>query len=65
MEHPLSKMSELERLEMELEWDAVVEEMELEQKLGDAGFAFSHKMFKEAYSRGYVKLRDCKKFTLS
>ena len=58
--HPLSLMNDIERIEMSLEWDAVVEEMSLHAALGAQGFEFSRKMFIEAYSRGYVKARDAR-----
>jgi len=56
--HPISLMNDIERIEMVLEWDALVEEMSLTQVLGQQGFEFSRKMFTEAYSRGYVKARN-------
>ena len=48
-------MSNLELIEMELEWQELVDEMDLVKKLGPQGFEFSHKMFNKAYSRGYMK----------
>ena len=53
--HPLEQMSGLEKLEMQLEWEALVEKMNLTTVLGEKGFEFSTKMFKEAYSRGFIK----------
>jgi hypothetical protein len=61
--HSFSLMNEIEKLEMSLEWEALVEEMSLHTSLGERGFEFSHKMFIEAYSRGYVKARDAKTFS--
>ena len=55
--HPLSKMTELELLEMELEWNKLVQTMKLEEVLGPKGFEFSRKMFREAYSLGYMKAK--------
>lgn len=56
--HPIQMMTELELLEMELEWQSLVDKMNLTTLLGDAGFDFSAKMFKEAYSIGYVKAKS-------
>lgn len=55
MNHSIESMSNMEKLEMEAEWLSLSEEMDLANTLGPKGFAFSHKMFIEAYSRGYVK----------
>lgn len=57
MNHPVQEMSEIELLEMETEWLSLVDEMKLETTLGAQGFQFSLKMFREAYTRGYVKGR--------
>ena len=53
--HPLNEMDVLEKLEMELEWDDVVDVMKLQEILAPRGFDFARKMFIEAYSRGYMK----------
>ena len=53
--HPLHSMPELHKLEMQLEWEALVQEMNLTTVLGKQGFEFSRKMFIEAYSRAYAK----------
>jgi hypothetical protein len=57
-EHPITKMDDIARLEMELEWQALVEEMNLTKVLGQQGFEFSKKMFIEAYSRAFGKLKN-------
>ena len=38
--HQHSKMSNLELIEMELEWQELVDEMDLVKKLGPQGFEF-------------------------
>jgi len=50
----------MELLEMEAEWLSLVDEMKLTTILGVQGFQFSMHMFREAYTRGYMKGKGAK-----
>lgn len=45
--HPYNKMTEIELIEMNLEWEVLVEEMSLNTSLGQKGFDFSKRLFKD------------------